>query len=120
MAASAKWVVLERVDWPSDLNYRVAFFANVPAARQTFLADATLTSEWKTMPAEDITQLQAGGIVERVETVRYQAGTPNGTILADLDAKQTDFQALVNSRNLWDRYGTRRNADNTLTSAGVA
>lgn len=120
MAASSKWVVLERTDWPSDLNYRVAFYANVVAARQSFIANAVASSQWKTMPGGDLTQLQSGAIVESVERISYPAGTLTATIIADLDARQSDFQAMITARNLWDRYGTRRNADGTLTSTGAA
>jgi hypothetical protein len=120
MSASSKWVVLERTDWPSDLNYTVAFYANVPAARQTFFANPLATSQWKTIPAGDLTQLQSGAIVEMTDRISFPAGTPTATIVADLDGRQTDFQSLITARNLWDRYGTRRNADGTLTSTGAA
>jgi hypothetical protein len=133
MAATNKWVVLERQNYATgtaDQDYLVAFYADVPAGtanadgitRAGLYADATITSAWKSIPPADLTGMQAGQIVERVNRVTYAASTSSAVILADLDAKQADFQAFITAQSVarGDRYGTRRTAGGSLTNTKVS
>jgi len=87
-------------------NWRVAFWADVPAARQPFYAAAGATSAWGGATAGDLAALQSGAVVERVETVQQNAGQTLGQLQPIVEAMWTQWQAHVTAANPWVRYGT--------------
>jgi hypothetical protein len=99
-------IILERtaID-PPTINYVLR--ATVPAARQSYFADATKTSAYKQATAEDIAALKVGQIVEKVcsDVVGLRTIPEMKTVL---QAQQVAFQAEVNgqSYNPWRFYGT--------------
>lgn len=96
----ARIVVLES----SGRKVRYLLWADVPASRQKFYANAALTSAWIDAQAADITKLRAGEIVERVVEE-----SPDGNLAAIktyLEGKLTAFQAEIDARSNWPRYGT--------------
>ncbi len=116
---SKKIVILERVNAPSDLSFRYCFWADVPAARQSFYANATATSAFKNASAAELLSLQTGTVLETTAVAFYPAGTPIATIQADLIAKFNDFQDSVTNQNQYAKYGS--SYDGTLwTVQGVA
>jgi len=101
-----KIIILERLDEPSDYNFNVLFWLDVPAERQRFFANPAATSAYKDATPEEIAAIQNGQIKEVVQKCSYLAGTTIAAIIADLQAKYSANQAALNSHNPWVRYGT--------------
>src|SRR5882757_4442378 len=87
-------------------TYRVALWADVPAARQSFYANANLKSAWINATAADNTALQNGSLTEKVITQRVPSGATLPQIEAALQVIQQSFQAQVTAFNPWVRYGS--------------
>lgn len=109
-----KIIILETE--PGKVSY--AFWADVPAARQRFYADASKVSAWKDAIAEDNTALQNGSVVERVHHLDIDAGTTDADRRLALRRDWQAFQARVNDYNPWSRYGTTFGT--AWTAGGVA
>tara|TARA_R110000868_G_scaffold143298_1_gene361350 strand:- start:7931 stop:8284 length:354 start_codon:yes stop_codon:yes gene_type:complete len=99
-------IILERVDEPSDLNFRYALWATVPAARVSAYANASATSAYRDASAPEIAAIQAGQIVEQVDKATFAVGTPLGQIQTDLIRRFNVFQGQINAKNPNGRYGT--------------
>ena len=91
---------------PGETAFRFAMWADVPAARQARYADAALTSAVVGISAGELTALQNGSVVEKVEDARWPAGATVAQIQALLVARYTAFQAQITAANPWQRYGT--------------
>lgn len=111
-----KIIVLERRELPSDLNFDVLFWADVPSARQTFYANASAVSAYKLASGPEIAAIQSGAVTERVQRYRFPSGTGIVAIQAFLASEFNDFQAHINTYNPWVRYGT--NWDGTTWTLG--
>ena len=97
-----KIIILETK--PGKVNY--AFWADVPAARQRFYADASKVSVWKDATAADNTALQNGSVLEEVFTDKVSGGVGPAQLRSFLEAKYTEFQDRISNFNPWSRYGT--------------
>ncbi len=100
-------IILDQEGMPSDLNYRVAFWLDVPAARQRFYANANATSAFLDAAAGDLAALKAGQIVEVVETIGRPSGTPMSAVKQAARDRLVALQADMNRDNRFNRYGTR-------------
>lgn len=99
-------IVLERMNDHPPPEFRVAFWADVPVARQSFYADPSKASVWSGATVAENTSLKNGAVLEMVDTV---AAPPNATlaeIQAILENRWATFQAEVNNAKKWTRYGT--------------
>ena len=108
-----KIIILETE--PGRISY--AFWADVPAARQRFYADAAKVSVWKDALAADNLALQNGSVVEISSSYQIEEGASAArirSVLLDLHGK---YQARIDARNPWARYGTTY--DTTWTAGGV-
>lgn len=112
--ARLKIIILETE--PGKVNY--ALWADVPAARQRFYADASKVSVWKDALAADNTALQNGSVVERVFSEDISRGAASAPLRAFLEARAQDFQTKINAHNPWSRYGTTY--DTAWVAGGVA
>lgn len=99
-------IILERLNEPSDMNFRYALWATVPAARVSAYANAAATSAFKTASAAELTALQNGAVVERTGLASFTIGTPIATVQAFLLTQFAIFQAQINTANPTGRYGT--------------
>ena len=109
-----KIIILETE--PGKVSY--AFWADVPAARQRFYADASKVSVWKDAVAADNTALQNGSVVELVSSYPFEEGAGAARIRNALLDLHTKYQAEINAHNPWSRYGTTYDA--AWTAGGVA
>ena len=112
-------IILDRTSVsPMTANYLMR--ATVPAARQSFFADPTKMSAYKQASAGDIAALQAGQIVEKVNSLNYD-GMNAAAIKVKLIADQAAFQTEVNgqSYNPWIYYGSSWDGS-AWTMAGVS
>ena len=109
-----KIIILETK--PGKVNY--AFWADVPAARQRFYADANKVSVWKDAIAADNTALQNGSVVELVSSYPFEEGASAARIRNALLDLHTKYQAEISAYNPWVRYGTTY--DTAWTAGGVA
>lgn len=109
-----KIIILEKLE--NDLSFRAAFWAVVPVARKPYYANASATSQYKDISAGELTSLQDGSLVEKVDVYNYASGTAIGAIQADLISKYNDFQSSITNFNSFQRYGT--NWDGTSWTAG--
>jgi hypothetical protein len=104
-----KIIILNRVGYPSDDAFRVAFWLDVPVARRPFYADAAFVSALEGTEAPDVVELAAlrdGSVTEVVDTIYLPAGTTLTTLRNRMTARHTALQAEVTDKNLWARYGT--------------
>jgi len=100
-------VILEQEGIPSDLNYRVVFWLDVPAARQRFYANANATSAFLDAAAGDLAALKAGQIIEVVETIHRPANTTALAVKQAARDRLAALQAELNRDNRFNRYGTK-------------
>lgn len=114
-----KIIILERQGMPSDTNYRVAFWLDVPVARQSMYANPAATSVVKGATVPELALITSGAVVEVVETVQQPNGAPLANVRNAIVARFNQLQAELNARNLWDRYGTYWDGT-SWTAAGVA
>lgn len=105
MAARLKIILLDR-RYAGTQSFNVAFWCDVPAARQAFYADANKTSAWKDATAEDIAALRSGAVVEIVEPFLSERGVTLAQAQTTLQATWTAHQDRVTAHNPWQRYGT--------------
>lgn len=101
-----KIIVQERLGEPSDFNFKYVFWADVPAARQPFYADATKTSVVKDISAQELSDYRAGKFLEKSDLASYAAGTTAAAIRADLINKFNAYQTQVTAFNPFQFYGT--------------
>lgn len=99
-------VVLEQLDDSERVGFRVCFRLKVPAARQPFYVNPDAKSAVIGAPQEELDQLRAGALVERVEALAYPKNTSATQVRARLVAALADFQAEIDALNPWARYGT--------------
>ena len=99
--------ILHQTGMPSDLNYRVAFWLDVPAARQPFYANPAATSALVGISAEDLAAIRSGAIHEVVEVIPRPAGTPLASVKQAARDRLPALQAEFNRDNRFNRYGTR-------------
>lgn len=101
-----KIIILERLNEPSDNSFRYLMWATVPASRIGAYANATATSAYKGAVAAEITAIQTGNVVEKIDTANYPAGTSQAVMAADLVTKFSTFQSQINNLNPTSLYGT--------------
>ena len=111
--ASKRIIVLDRlrnkenqIGDQSPQCWNVAFWADVPAARQSFYADATLTSAVRNINASDLTAIQNGSVTEMVMVVQVDKGSTLSQMQIILQDLWTAYQAKITAYNPWIRYGT--------------
>jgi hypothetical protein len=108
-------IILEKLD-AGGMHFRIALWASVPSARQTFYANASFKSAYSGASTQETSDLQAGVVTERVIDVQWPTGTALAKIQSDLIAAWTLFNNDVQNLNPWQRYGT--SWDGTSWSAG--
>lgn len=87
-------------------RYRYAMWADVPAARQSFYANAGITSAWRGATPTDNTNLQSGAVLELVDVISVDAGATLAQIEQGLQDVWNAYQASVTAANPWIRYGS--------------
>lgn len=103
----------------SAQGYRYALWAAVPATRVPFYANPNFVSAWKDISGPELQDLRLGNFTERVETFNNETPQNLAAVKAQLEARWTAFQAEIDERNPWDRYGSF--FENTSwTNGGVA
>lgn len=100
-------------------NVHVAFWLDVPAARQPFYAKADLTSQYKDANAGELVALRTGVVTEQVDSYGLDADANIAAVRTFLEAELVRRQTLVNNTNLWKRYGTFFDGT-SWTAGGVA
>lgn len=119
---AAKLIVLERLPG-KRLGFRVAFWADVPTARQPFYAKAGAVSVYKNATTQENDAIASGAVAELVEDISVDPqGTTNQTITKLKDAaadRLAAFQAEVTAYNPWSNYGTKFDGS-TWDNQGVA
>lgn len=102
-------IFMEQTGMPSDLNYRVVFWLDVPAARQAYYAkkQAASVSAYREASQAETDAIRAGQIIEVVETIPRVAGTPLSTVKQAARDRLSALQADLLANNPFNRYGTR-------------
>lgn len=108
-------IILEK----NDSGYRVAFWADVPATRQSFYANPIKRSLWGGASTEENAAIAAGTVTESAEQINVPAGATIPQMQAFLESRWTAFQSYITSYNPWLRYGTFWNGT-TWTAGGVS
>lgn len=112
-------IILDQLDTPM-LAFQAALWADVPTARQPKYANASFNSAWAGASAGELTALRNGQVAEKVTTISVAPGTALAEIRAQLQAAFTAWQAEVNGRNPWNRYGTYWDDVTGWTPGGVS
>ena len=99
-----KIILLDRVGGPAD--FRVAFWLDVPAARQAFYANPTATSAVVGITTPELDAIKAGAIVEHVAPVLRDNGVTIGALRTILEAEYARLQTELTASVQWSRYGT--------------
>lgn len=102
-------IIMEQTGMPSDLNYNVLFWLDVPAARQAYYAkkQAAALSAYPFAIQAEIDAIRAGQIVEVVESIPRVVGTPLATVKQAARDRLAALQSDLNTNNPYNRYGTR-------------
>jgi hypothetical protein len=104
--ANKQVVILDRFVTQDGPGWRVALWAAVPAAKQTFWNGFQTTSAWKGASAAENTAISTGTVREKV----YTFVPPAAWTLAQMEAKVindfNDWQTAVNADLAYGRYGT--------------
>ena len=100
-------IILDQTGMPSDLNYRVAFWLDVPVARQPYYANPAAVSTVKSITAPELTALRDGVVVEVVEVIPALVGASLAAVKQAARNRMTDLQRDFNRDNTFNRYGTR-------------
>lgn len=111
-------IILEKIEGKRP-SFRVAFWANVPATRQSFYADPLKVSAYKDASAAELTDLQSGTVVESVETFSADPPKSIAEVMAFLESRWQEFQNQVDANNPWLRYGSFWDGT-TWTAQGVS
>lgn len=101
-----KIIQLERTGMPSDQNFRVALWLDVPAARQSFYANASATSVVKGITGTELAAIQSGAVLEVVEVIPKLTSGTVAEWRNEAAALYTQRQNELTNRNPWARYGT--------------
>jgi len=111
-------IVLDQT--PDDAStYNVLFWADVPAARQSFYANASAKSRWNAATAADNTALQNGSVVEKLAVERVPPGTSIAQIETFLQQRWTDYQNLITNFNPWIHYGSTWDGTTWVITTGA-
>lgn len=109
-------IILERED---ARTFQYALWADVPAARQSFYANANKVSAWNGALPTDNTALQNGSVVERVDKFVVPSGTTLAVVQTLLQTQWQEFQDRITALNPWVRYGSTWDGA-VWTAGGVA
>jgi FAD/FMN-containing dehydrogenase len=101
-----KIIILDRMNLPSDQDFRIAFWLDVPAARQQFYANSEAVSAVIGATSEELDAIKAGVVVEEIVTVPGRAGAGQAALLAAIVSRYQARQAEFTARNPWARYGS--------------
>lgn len=112
-------IALEQPDRNDPRTYRYLLWADVPAARQPFYAEAGKVSAWRDATGPDNAALASGAVAEKTDTLRIPPGANLAQIKGYLEARHADFQADVTNTNPWVRYGMTWDGT-TWVNGGVA
>lgn len=102
-------IIMEQTGLPSDMNYNVVFWLDVPAARQPYYAkaQAAYVSSYPFATQAETDAIRAGQIVEVVEVLPRVIGAPMATVKQAARDRINALQAALNANNPYNRYGTR-------------
>ena len=110
-------IVLDQVE---PQTFRVAMWADVPVARQSFYAQPLgSVSAWKDALASDNSNLVSGLVAEEVRTFSVEPGTTLVQARLQMQSLWTQFQSRVTNQNPWARYGATWDGV-AWTAGGVA
>lgn len=106
MAVTKRVIVLDAVNGDTVVAFRYVMWADVPAARQAFYANATKISAYKDISADDLAAIRTGAVAEELGTLKMDTGKTLAQARTDLQAMWTAFQDRITNANPWNRYGT--------------
>lgn len=118
MAVSKRVIVLEHYG-SAPLRFRYVLWADVPATRQAFYADASKVSAWKDASAADNLALQTGFVAELASEATFPPGTTVAAAKLAMQAAWQKFQDDITAANPWDRYGMFMDTSNAWINGGV-
>src|SRR5262245_61691808 len=95
------------------------FWVDVPVARVSSYANASLVSAYKDASAAENLALQTGSVTEKSFTKEYPVGTTLNSIKTDLEAELVKFQAFTNDYNPGKFFGSFFDGT-TWTTQGTA
>lgn len=96
-------IILDRLS-DSDLSFRYALWAQVPAGRRVAIPAAT--SAFTGATVGEVAALRSGELVELVDQMLFAPGTSLQTMKDALLARWSAFQAQVLTRTQLAKYGT--------------
>lgn len=101
-----KIIVLDQTPAGNDIVFGVAYWLDVPAARQALLANPGTRSRVSDITPGELTALQNGSIVEQGDTIQFAANTSLGAMETELQSQFATRQAALNADKTKQRYGS--------------
>lgn len=106
MARRIVFIEREVVQAPATI-WKAVLWADVPVARRPFYAKpATWKSACVTATAQELADLRAGILAEKVMRLSNAEGQTFGQAQNDLEVDWQQWQNYVNNYNPWNRYDT--------------
>jgi len=101
-------VFIEREVVPAPATvWKAVLWVTVPVARQAFYAKPpTWKSAFSGATVQELADLRAGVIAEKVQRLSSPNGQTFNQAKADFELDWQQFQNYVNNYNPWNRYGT--------------
>jgi len=109
-------IILER---PDVNRFSVAYWLQVPVARQAFYANAAATSHYIGISAPELSDLRAGVFVEQTQDISFLSAATIGQCQAQLVTEFAARQSAITNFNQWNRYGSFYDGA-SWTAGGVA
>lgn len=114
-----KIIILERINEPSDNDFKYVLWATVPVGRESFYTNINAKSEYKAATAEELQDIKDGKVIERSGLISKTESVTFANIKNDLEKLFKDFQDEINNKKPFLRYGTFWDGT-AWTSGGVA
>jgi hypothetical protein len=102
----------------NSLSYNVIFWADVPAARQSYYTNKDAVSAWSGALATDQSALQSGAMVELVQPHQLPPGTTMAQVMAYLQNQWQSYQNQVTNYNPWLHYGSTWDGTSWVVTTG--
>jgi len=101
--AAKQIIILEQLDAG---RWRVAYWLNVQAQRQSFYANPNATSVWSGASTDENAAIASGAVREVVDVYSVVGSPGLAAVEAALQANWANYQAATDAYNPWNRYGS--------------
>lgn len=102
--ATRKIVILDRINEPSDYDFKYVFRVSSPSKINAYYKDKVSILLDATQEEKD--EVASGAIVETSGIAHFKAGTDIAEVQATLEKLLAEYQGQINSKNPWKLNGS--------------